>query len=826
MRRALAGLLVAAQCSVNLAETGREAAAAGERPGERQAAGGRERFLLTLPLSLDGAYLGDITAGIDLAERVEVQSDRLLELLAEWLEPALLAALRPVAGDRPMVPLADLRAAGLDLRYDPAEIALVLDLAPGQRAETSLSLGAVRGERPEAATPPAEHAAGLGIALGQDFVHESDGEDEGMGEVVALASGFITMGGFDGASLVFEGGYDGSDPDNKWQRGNATLIKDDWARAIRYSAWDVRNLGAGFQEPVALGGVAMQRLYAIIQPFANIRPGGNSNFVLERTSDVDVLVNGAVVQSLRLAPGQYDIRDFPVTDGFNDVQIVARDAAGRRQIATLSVFSDTTLLGAGIDEFEVLAGMLQKRDTSTVEYTGKAAATGFYRRGLTDLVTVGGDLQASDEVAMAGATVGVGTPAGIFGATVAGSLHKDADAGAGLRATWRLERPLGQALSEQYDVALAYLTSGFAVLGDDEPENDRALELDARYRRSFASGLSASIGAGATLGRGDTRDEWRASLGLARIFGPVSAFVTTDLVAREDDDADLRLFLSFTWRFGERYSVRASFDTRNKRAVLEGDRRQRIEVNDWASRVRIERSDDDGTDITGDLNFIGNRAEVELGHVVLVDDSNSAVTREVSRYRVRTGVAFADGGVALGRDPSGGFAILDAHPTLDGRMVRASDRFSQGDAARTGPLGPALVPLSQPYQSNEITVTVDDAPLGYDLGRGGFELFPGARSGYRLTVGSAASNIVLGRLETPDGRPVALATGRLEPLDGKGGEAPRLFSNRAGRFVAEAVAAGRYAVFLDGRGEPVGQIDIPESNRGLYEAGTLILPGE
>lgn len=826
MRRILAGLLLAAHCSAVLVAPRREAWAAGAGGSGGPAAPAEERFLLTLPLGMDGAYLGDIAAAIDLAERVEVQSGRLLELLAERLDPETLAAVRRVAGDRPMVPLAVLRAAGLDLRYDPAEIALVLALEPGQRAETGLSLGTVEGERPEAATPPAWLAAGLGLALGQDFVHESDGEDEGMGEVVALASGFITMGGFDGASLVFAGGYDGTDPDHEWQRGDVTLLTDDWARAIRYSAWDVRNLGAGFQEPVALGGVAMQRLYAIIQPFANIRPGGSSSFVLERTSDVDIMVNGAVVQSLRLAPGRYDIRDFPVTDGFNDVQIVARDAAGRRQIATLSVFSDTSLLARGVDEFEILAGVLQKDDTSTVEYTGKAAATGFYRRGVTDLVTVGGDLQVSDEVAMAGATVGIGTPAGIFGGTFAMSLHEEADAGAALRATWRLERPLEQEISEQYDLALEYLTRGFAVLGDEEPENDRALELDARYRRSFRNGLSASIGAGATLGRGATRDEWRASLGLSRIFGPISAFVTTDVVAREDDDADFRLFLSLTWRFGERYSVRGSFDTRNHRAVLEGDRRQRIEVNDWASRVRVERSDDDGTDITGELGFIGNRAEVELGHVALVDESNSDVTREVSRYRLRTGLAFADGGLALGRDPSGGFAILEAHPTLDGRRVRASDRFSQGDAARTGALGPALVPLSQPYQSDEITVTVDEAPLGYDLGRGGFEVFPGARSGYRLTVGSAASNIVLGRLVTADGRPVALATGRLEPLDGDGGAVSRLFSNRAGRFVAEGVEAGRYAVFLDGRDAPVGRIEIPQSNRGLFEAGTLVLAEE
>ncbi len=787
-----------------------------------------ERYRLTLPLYLDGAYLGDIAAEVGLDERAGVAGGRLVELLGPRLDRATLEALQAAVGDQTVVELESVTAAGVALAYDPAEIALRVELPADQRAVTDLSLASVPAERPEDAVPPARHAAGLGLAVGQDWVHQSDSEDEGMGEVVAVATGFITMGGFDGVSLVFEGAYDGTDEDHKWQRRDATLLKDDWARAIRYSAWDVRNLGAGFQEPVALGGVAMQRLYALLQPFANIRPGGSSSFVLASASDVDILVNGAVVQSLRLSPGRYDIRDFPVTDGFNDVQIVARDASGRAQVVSLSVFSDTTLLGAGIDEFELLAGMVQDQESSTVEYTGKAAATGFYRRGLTDLATVGADLQASDELAMGGATIGLGTPVGIFGLTAAGSLHHDADTGAALRASWRLQRPLEVDLSEQYDLALEYRTDSFAVLGDDAVDNDRALELDARYRRSFANGIGASAGIGATLGRGDTKDELRASLGLSRLFGPVSAFVTTDVVERESDDLDLRLLVSLTWRFGERYSVRASYDTRGNRTVLEADRRQRIAVNDLASRLRVERSDDDGVDVTGDLNFIGNRAEVELSHVVLTDADDNDVSRQVASYRVRSGIGFADGAWAVGRDPAGGFAIVAPHATLDDRVVRTTDRFSQGDAARSGPLGPALVPLNQPYQGDEITVTVDDAPLGYDLGRGGFEIFPGARSGYHLTVGSAASNIVLGRLVTADGEPVPLATGRLEPLDANGEErpAPQLFSNRNGRFVAEGVAAGRYAIVIDGRAAPAGELEIPGSNRGLFEAGTVVLPRE
>ena len=185
------------------------------RGGLAQAQSADQRFQLTLPLTLDGAYLGGIAAEIDLDERAAVAGGRLLELLGPRLDAKTREALRAAVGDQPVVGLETVRAAGVMLVYDPADIALRVELPAEQRAVTDLSLGAVSAERPEDATPPARQAAGLSLAAGQDFVHQSDGEDDGMGEVVAVATDFVTIGGFDGVSLVFEGAYDGTDEDQR-----------------------------------------------------------------------------------------------------------------------------------------------------------------------------------------------------------------------------------------------------------------------------------------------------------------------------------------------------------------------------------------------------------------------------------------------------------------------------------------------------------------------------------------------------------------------------------------------------------------------------------
>src|SRR3546814_5190838 len=75
------------------------------------------------------------------------------------------------------------------------------------------------------------------------------------------------------------------------------------------------------------------------------------------------------------------------------------------------------------------------------------------------------------------------------------------------------------------------------------------------------------------------------------------------------------------------------------------------------------------------------------------------------------------------------------------------DPTGQSYSASTGRLGPALKPNLSAYSERTVAITSPDAPIGVDLGRGSFRLFPPYRSGYRLQVGSEYFISAAGRSE-------------------------------------------------------------------------------
>jgi outer membrane usher protein len=198
---------------------------------------------------------------------------------------------------------------------------------------------------------------------------------------------------------------------------------------------------------------------------------------------------------------------------------------------------------------------------------------------------------------------------------------------------------------------------------------------------------------------------------------------------------------------------------------------------------------------------------------------------QVTTAEVEFGVGFAGGRVAVGRAADRGFTIVDRHRSLRDKRVDVGSRsVSGGVAARADWLGPALVPTTAVYLPTDVTFDIDDLPAGYSLGEGRASLRPAAFSGYRVTVGSAAANTVFGVMHASD-EALSLRGGWLVPLDGQDGGRVAFFTNRKGRFIAEGVSHGRYAVILAGETEPVAEIRIPADQSGLIDVGAVDVGG-
>ncbi|MCE9521907.1 MAG: fimbrial biogenesis outer membrane usher protein, partial [Alphaproteobacteria bacterium] len=144
---------------------------------------------------------------------------------------------------------------------------------------------------------------------------------------------------------------------------------------------------------------------------------GLFRFSLDRASTVDVVVNGTTIRTLRLDAGQYDLKDFPLFNGLNDVELYVVDEFGRRLIAAFSQFFSAKLLNTGVAEYGATLGIPQRRDGGdelTYDDTN-LTFSGYGRYGLLDDVTVGANFQIDKNQWLAGIELGWASPVGTLG---------------------------------------------------------------------------------------------------------------------------------------------------------------------------------------------------------------------------------------------------------------------------------------------------------------------------------------------------------------------------------------------------------------------------
>jgi outer membrane usher protein len=120
-------------------------------------------------------------------------------------------------------------------------------------------------------------------------------------------------------------------------------------------------------------------------------------------------------------------------------------------------------------------------------------------------------------------------------------------------------------------------------------------------------------------------------------------------------------------------------------------------------------------------------------------------------------------------------------------------------------------------------VDVKNLPPGYSLGNGAFDVIAPYRAGYALQVGSANSVSAFGRLLRADREPLALTIGVARPLDSRSRNATvTVFTNQAGRFVAEGLAPGVCLIEMATDERPTTyKIEVPNGTQGLLQAGVL-----
>lgn len=725
-----------------------------------------------------------------------------------------------------MVPLAAMAEVGINASYDPATLQLRFSIPVARQGSQVVSILPSQSPARGLAVVPANFSASATFSVNQTYVWQSDYGNKGFEKATVSADLAANLGGEDGVSMLGQLEYSHGQA-KAFRRGNFQLVHDDVARAIRYSAGDVAPTSAGYQSSPLMGGVSIERQYGNLQPLRSIRPSGQYTFVLDRESTVDVVVNGATLRTLQLKPGQYNLRDFPFFNGLNQVELYAIDSAGRRLLANFSQYYSARLIDKGVFEFGATGGFLQNTGASTGKrYLGDAPVfSGYVRYGLASSLTLGANAQFARNQWNVGFESAVATQVGTFGLLAAASEYRGAGRGTSLLASYEGAFKGGGFLRQiRVNLEAERTSRRFTPITTSIPLNKVNFRLSGRLSAVLPGKIGIGFSSISEFGRDGEPDHHRQAFNLSRNIGGINLTGSYERDARRGQGTDNRFLVSASIPLGRSRTLRSAYDSRGNLASLELSQYRRDELDTLGFRASLNR-DDNAVNAVGEADYANNRFGLQVRHRA-IGTASGRITSQETEYTASTEVALANGTLAIGRPVGPRFAIVEAHPTLGGAAVDVwQGPVRERPQARAGRTGPALVSLGSPYLPTQIRVDVRNAPAGYDIGPGAYSLNPGAATGFRITIGSEASRIVMGVLVDAQGNPLSLLGGSLVPV-GKPNATPILFfTNANGRFVANGIAPGDYMLSIGDDASGHAVISVPRAMKANPSIGTVHVEG-
>jgi len=630
----------------------------------------------------------------------------------------------------------------------------------------------------------ANFASGLNVALFPSYIHQ--GDEQGWAPLEVDFTGFTSINGFNGLALIYSADYS-EDSDNQFSRGDVTLIHNNFKHAIRYALGDIRPTVSRFQSSIDMAGLSIERDYSRINPFRNLRPNGRNTFTLTRDAEVSFQVNGVTVLTRELTAGSYDVSDFPLITGNNDVTIVIDDGGSQKEISRFSTYVDSSLLSKGVTNFGVNVGFPVDLEAGSRKrkYESDPVALAFIEKGVTDKMTLGLLFEVAEKQQLLATSSLLGNRYGFWVVELAGSNKDDIGEGYSGLIQYELEPNksfLGWASS--LSLQAQHKSEKFVNLGQSETSDERN-SINARLK--LQKGKS-SVNFGSSYSKTGTQETKSFSINLSRSFRLFSLSLNTQYSQQNDAESDTRFSINMSKKIGERslrktHRLSARYNSKDHQSNIELKNTSGSNMGDASYKIALQNSDV-SKDVDLDTTYNHGRFEAELSHKLGRSQSNDSRTQSTTNLGLRASIGFADGNFSFGRPFNNGFIILKRHKTLENKKVVIS-KSAFGD-------------------SSSLIVDVEDLPIGYDIGGGQIKVFPNQTPAYAYQLGSNASNMIMGSLYDKQDKPLSLISGKLIPRKKTNDSAISFFTNKTGRFVADKVAEGIYDIQLLGSEAVVG----------------------
>lgn len=784
---------------------------------------------IVVPLFINDQAQGEIVVFVALGDdnNLEIVASTLLNRLEQFLRPDVQETLQSLVVDSGNLTLNGIQSTGIEGFFDGRSLQLRLEIPPNLRK--TIVYGSGNQNLPpgaENAIRPASLSGFVNLRGRQSYLWDSSNSINLGREPFALGiDGAINYRGW---VLEASGTYT-EDTNPSFIRSDIRLVKDDTHNGIRYILGDLFSFSRGYQNFIPMGGVAMVRNFSL-QPSLITVPTGQFEFFLERPSTVEIFVNGLLRQTLQLPAGTQDIRNFALNTGLNNITLQITDDLGQVRNLSFSAPLASDLLAEGLSEFGLGIGLPSYSQEGTRSYdTSRPVATGFYRQGVGNNLTLGAYFQGADVQQLFGAEGVLATNFGNIGWDVALSNNPvGVDHGFGLRYEYLPLTTQGRT-TPNFGFNVEYQGPFFQRFGNlsiGNPENvfsdsinTVAWDFGFNYGQRLAPNVGVNFNVGYQVGSLQNPDAYRGAIGINTRLGNNMSFNLTLSHRRQqsgEDETQLRINLLQSGR-NQSISARNTLTSQGEGTTeLRWNRRHPNTFNSINS------------DFTLNLNpqprSFGSRLGLDyrnfFGSLNLSHDYDQSQQR--TNLTFDTAFVFAQGRLGWTRPVTDSFVIIARNDNFADQSILINPS-TRGHIAEAGIFGPAVVPTLSSYSLSNIRIDAPDLPLGYDLGESAFTFYPTYKSGTVVVVGTDATVFIRGTLEDEQGNPISLQAGEVISLSNPDFEPLTLFTNQVGRFALMGLNPGTYRINLFTNPPLSKDFTIPPRETGIYDLGEITI---
>ena len=606
-----------------------------------------------------------------------------------------------------------------------------------------------------------------------------------------------------------DGFYERLDDSDRTVRLNSSITYDNRDTLQQAILGDFVTGSGALGSPLNMGGISFSKNFRI-DPYFIRFPFASHSGLATSPSQFDVLVNGSRISSGRLEPGPYEITNIQGPTGVSDVQVIVRDALGREQIYSSSFYFTQEALRKGLSEYNFALGAQRRRFGEESNDYGSLAATGLYRYGISDFLTLGGRAEADDDVFNLGPSLTWLTGrSGLFNTTLSYSRDSTNDGYAGIF-DYAIQ-------SRRFNVTASVLAQSrdYARIGTNPSFNTRI-----EGAGSFTTGPITLRYATSQPYRGTDREAYSVSY-RPRTQSPRLSLVTT-LRHVEAEESTTEFFFGLNYYFHRDYSLATSVRARKDEHRVTAAVQKTTPIGQgWGFSAAASQFDTS----EGSGHSIRPFAQYNSRYATLIADYQSVTigdeTRDSRRLAIQGSVSAVGGEVMLSRPINDAFALVKVDG-LENVNVYQSGQFS----GKTDSKGRLLIPSLGSYVHNQISVDNRDVPLNYEVRRFTRLTSPALRAGAVLDFEAKRIQAVAGTLNVrADGEILPLRYGEIElMLDG---EQVRHPVGQTGEFFIEDLPPSTYTLsYFGDTGTCSLILEVPASEEQIIELGDLLCSPE